>query len=416
MPGPVSPEATRPLRRVPVPPGAAGPSALIPALAAALDGSGPAIAPIPTVTPQVSNDYVTALLRAVRAGPSDPPLESDDVAVVMATSGSTGAPRGVLLTADQLTSMTAVVNGPGARPQWIVALPVTSMGGLNVLVRALAADRVPIALSSIGGAEPFSPVAFHRAVTRAESVTDDVRVALVPAQLARLLTHDAGIEALQSCSAVLVGGGSTRRALLSTAGELGVAVTTTYGATETSGGCVFDGRPLPGVVVTSAGQEPARPGVLTISGPCIALGYRGETTLTADRFRAGGFLTTDLGVVASSGAVTVIGRADDVVVIKGINVSPHAVERVICDLPDVVAAAAVTLDDEVGEPRILVFVEAREDAPALQETIEAAVARTLGNAARPGGIRRVEHLPHLPNGKVDRLRLQEWARDGEQAD
>ncbi len=143
MSRPLPRERRRPLLRVPVPPGVAGPAALLPALAAALDGSGPAIAPVPTVTAQVSNDYVMSLLRALLAGESDPPLESDDVAVVMATSGSTGAPRGVLLTAAQLTSLTAVVNGQGARPQWIAALPVTSMGGLNVMVRALAAERPP---------------------------------------------------------------------------------------------------------------------------------------------------------------------------------------------------------------------------------------------------------------------------------
>ena len=86
--------------RIPTPPGAAGVASLLPALAAALDGSGPPIAPIPTVSASVSNDYVMSLLKAVRADANDPPVEFDDVAVVMpsptwsmAAAARSGSPR-----------------------------------------------------------------------------------------------------------------------------------------------------------------------------------------------------------------------------------------------------------------------------------------------------------------------------------
>ena len=413
MSGPQAQESRRPLVRVPVPPGTAGPLALLPHLAAALDGSGPAIAPIPTVTSAVSNDYVMSLLSAVRAAPTDPPLESDDVAVVLATSGSTGSPRGVLLTAGQLTSLTSVVNGPDRRPQWVLALPVTSMGGLNVLIRALAVDRSPVCLPSLGGAEPFTPTAFHHAVEEAWDHTDDVRVSLVPPQLARLISDDAGIEALRACTQVLVGGASTRDSLLDTCRELGVGVTTTYGATETAGGCVFDGVPLPGVTVTTSTPLHSGPGLITIHGPCVALGYRGEPDLSRERFSPGAFVTTDVGFVSPSGSVQVVGRADDVVIINGINVSPGAVERVIGDLPDIVSAAVVAVLDANGDPSLVAFIEVRDEAGAAAATATAAVAETLGRAARPSTIRQVARLPHLPNGKVDSLLLQEWARTDE---
>jgi o-succinylbenzoate---CoA ligase len=394
----------RPLTRVPVPPGPEGPARLAAALLAALDGSGPAVAPVPTVTTTVSTDYVSALLGALR--PDDPriPLESDDVAVVLATSGSTGRPRGVLLSAAQLTSMTQVVNGTDASPQWIAALPVTSMGGLNVLVRALAAGRDVVSLPSLGGAVPFTPADFAVAVAAAAERSSDVRVALVPAQLSRLLSDERGIAAVQQCTSVLVGGASTRPSLLEAARDLEVAVTTTYGATETSGGCVFDGRPLPGVTVTAAGS----PGALTIAGPCVALGYRGEPELTRTVFTARGYRTSDLGTVAPDGSVVVLGRADDVVVVNGVNVSPDAVERVLADLPDVVAAAVVVVGDR-SEPRLHAFVEVRESAPDLEDRIRGEVTRRLGAVARPRRIHRVDRLPHLPNGKVDRRSLQQAA-------
>jgi O-succinylbenzoic acid--CoA ligase len=401
--------AHRPFARVPTPPGEAGVASVLPALAAALDGSGPAIAPIPTVSASMSNDYVTALLQAVRADADDPPLESDDVAVVMATSGSTGQPRGVLLTTSQLTALNETVNG-GGRPQWIAALPVTSMGGMNVLVRALGAERPPIVLPSIGGARPFRADDFRDGVDRASAITDDVRVSLVPAQVARLLSDDTGIAALRRCTSVLVGGGPTRPSLRSAAADLGITLTTTYGSTETTGGCVFDGRPLPGVHVTSSSGSADEAGILTVAGPTVALGYRAEPAATARHFTDAGFVTSDMGFVADDGTVTILGRADDVVVVKGVNVSPAAIERVIADLPDVVAAATVSVVDPEGEPRLYAFVEVRDGAPEVDEAIRSAVETALGRVAVPT-IRQVPRLPHLPNGKVDRRRLQAWTTE-----
>ena len=395
---------SRPLARVPVPPGPEGPARLLPALAAALDGSGPAIAPVPTVSATVSNDYVMSLLAAVRCE-GDLPLESDDVALVVPTSGSTGAPRGVLLTAEQATAMTPAVHGD-ADPQWIAALPVTSMGGLNVLVRALATGRDPVIVPSIGGAGPFTAADFARAVDDARARAADVRTSLVPAQLARLLGDDEGIAALQQCRSVLVGGAVARPSLLESARELGVAITTTYGATETAGGCVFDGQPLPGVSVRTDDE-----GRLVIAGPCVARGYRGEPILTEAVFAGGAFHTSDLGELLPDGAVRVLGRADDVVVVRGVNVSPVAIEQVVADLPDVRSAAAVGGADTRGEAVVHVFVVVRDDAALDDRRVQESVIERLGVAARPI-VTRVDHLPHLPNGKVDRRALQERAAKG----
>lgn len=395
---------SRELIRVPVPPGPEGPERLLPALGQALSGNGPAIAPVPVVSASVSSDYVTTLLRVLHLE-DGPTLESDDIAAVVPTSGSTGDPRGVLLTAGNLTALTSAVQGDD-RPQWVIALPVTSIGGINVLVRALAADRDPIAVPSIGGAGPFRPADFVQAVDRAAAVTDDVRVSLVPAQITRLLADTAATEALQACRLVLVGGAGMRPALRTVTDDLGIPVISTYGATETGGGCVFDGRPLPGVTVDADPDT----GRLLVRGPNVALGYRGDVEATASSFRHGTFLSSDVGTVSDDGSVTVIGRADDVVTIGGINVSPSAAERILGDHPDVAAGAVVACVDDTGDARLHAFVEVRDDAPGIHDSVRDAVVLQLGRPARPV-VHRVPRLPYLPNGKVDRRQLTRWAQE-----
>ena len=387
-----------------MPPGPAGIDALIEPLRAALDGRGPAIAPVPVTSVTVSDDYVGRLLRALRPDDPDAPLEFDDIAVVLATSGSTGDPRGVLHTAASLTAMTDAVQG-GARPQWIVALPVTSMGGFNVLIRALASDHSPIALASIGGAQPFTPADFAAAVERAQ--TDDIRVSLVAAQVRRLLGDDAGIEALRTCREVLVGAGPTPDSLVETARALGITLTRTYGATETAGGCVFEGRPLPGVTVRI---EDGDPGHVVIDGPMLARGYRCDPVRTAAQFTPTGYRTMDLGTMRD-GLLTLHGRIDDVIAINGINVSPGAVERVIAECPDVAGAAIIVLPGT--EPELAAIVVVREAQPAgLRERLMADVERELGRIAVPRRFATVAQLPLLPNGKLDRARLVREAQEG----
>jgi O-succinylbenzoic acid--CoA ligase len=398
---------SRSLLRVPVPPGTEGPARLLPALAEALSGVGPAIAPVPTVSSTVSNDYVMGILAALR--PDDLPLESDDVAVAIATSGSTGQPRGVLHSAASLTALNETVNGPGKRPRWVLALPVTSIGGLNVLVRALAADREPVVVPSIGGFGPFTPDAFAEAVDRARRDDEDVRVSLVPAQVARLMSSEAGTEALRQCSRILVGGSALRQSLRDVAEALGVSLTSTYGSTETAGGCVFDGRPLHGVDV----QIDDTSGALIVGGPTVALGYRGEPALTQELFGPDGFRTPDIGRIETDGRITIIGRADDVVVINGVNIGVTAVEQVLVDHPDIEAAAVVVVSDPAREPALHAFVVPRDGAPRAVDDALEATAQRLGRLAAPA-MHRVGSLPHLPNGKVDRRLLTEWAASGQE--
>ena len=398
-------DAMRPLRRTPVPPGPLGVSALIDAVASALDGSGPAVAPVPTTSVTVSSDYVAGILRALRPDDPNAPLESDEVAVVLATSGSTGAPRGVLLTAKALDALTDSVNGTGAAPQWIAALPLSSMGGFNVLLRGLAAGREPIAVGSLGGAAPFTPLDFRQAVQAAAARSSDIRVSLVAAQVRRLLSDDAGLEALKGCSQILVGAGPLPASLQETASTHGIHLTRTYGATETSGGCVYDGEPLPGVSLDTLPT-----GELVISGPMLALGYRLDRALTGGRFTESGYRTGDLGSI-ESGRLTLHGRIDDVVVVNGVNVALGAVEKVIDACPDVESGVALALPLGEDEIEIVAIVIAAGAAAGLRQQINAAVQGALGRPAVPRRVAVVPDFPQLPNRKIDRASLRALATE-----
>lgn len=383
----------RPLTSVLVPPGPAGLTALLDPLRMALTGVGPAITPLPMVSSTISSEYVDRLRAASLPDDQSQPLESDEVAVVLATSGSMGQPKGVLLTAAGLTALDSVVNGANA--QWIAALPLHSMGGFNVAVRALASGRDPIAVASLGGAQPFTAAVFADAVERASGA--QIQVSLVAAQLRRLLADELGIAALQACALVLVGAGPLAASTRASAHENQVHLVTSYGMTETAGGCVFDGRPLRGVKVENYSGSSS---TLVISGPMLATGYRLEPELTKLHFTAAGFITGDHGSVDADGSVTILGRADDVININGVNVSAGAVEQVIGEIPMVTAVLVLPIAGPSDETAIVAAVETSSISTI--DVVKATVQQRLGPAAVPCYVIVQTELPMLPNGKVDR--------------
>lgn len=392
-----------------MPPGPQGVTGLLGPLRMALDGTGPAIAPIPTVSAATSSEYVNQLLAATRPGEAAAPLEHDEIALVMATSGSTQHPKGVLHTARTVTALSAAALGASASaPQWIAALPVTSMGGMNVLIRALECGLPPIAVASVGGAGPFTPELFVEAFALARQRSADVRVSLVAAQLRRLLGDQAGARALQQCTQILVGGGPLPLVTAEAARAAGVAVTTTYGATETAGGCVFDGRPLEGVQVS---VDPLDSQIL-LGGPMVALGYRCDPELTARQFSDGRYRTGDIGELGSTLVIT--GRLDDVVTVNGVNVAVQRVEEVLSGSGLVESCAVVVAQDAAGESQLHAAVTVSDAAavPGLRQQLRSTVRTALGAAAVPRTFAVLESLPMLPNGKVDRRSLASSIDDG----
>ncbi len=354
------------------------PADLLPALAAALDGG-------PAVVPEVAAEVLAALRP-------DEPLEHHDVVLVVPTSGSTGKPKGVLLTADNLrTSALATAERLGGHAQWLLAIPPTHVGGLQVLVRSLLAGTTPVVLPP----GPFEPGAFAESTASLDGPRRCV--SLVPTQLRRLLLTAEGLDALRAYDAVLLGGAAAPAPLLMGAREAGVRVVTTYGTSETSGGCVYDGVPLDGVRVSLDG------GRVRLAGPVVARGYRLRPDLTAAAFDGDVFTTSDLGWLDGQ-VLRVLGRADDVVVTGGENVAPLAVEAALESHPSVVEAAVTGVPDEEWGSRVVALVALR--GPLTLAEARDHVAATLPRTWAPRELREVEALPLLASGKLDRAALR----------
>ncbi len=363
------------------------PRAVLRALRGALLGTGPAI----------GVGMIAARPVEVAAG----------TAVVVTTSGSTGIPKSVVLSRAALTSAamaTAERIGDGA---WLLALPAGYVAGLQVLVRSLVADREPSIVSG-----RFSAGAFTAAAATMGSSVHGERVptftSLVPAQLQTLLDaaeeDPATARALRSFEAILVGGQALPPSTWERAVASGVRVVRTYGSTETSGGCVYDGRPLGGVGVRAVDGE------LQLSGPTLADGYLDDPAATALAFvrDAEGrrwYRTGDVGVI-EDGVVRVRGRIDNVIVSGGINISLDRVETVVRAVAGLETAVVVGVADERwGETPVVVAPRGpalrRSEAVQLDEA-RAAVQEQIGAHARPQRLILVDELPVLPSGKPDR--------------
>ncbi len=431
---------------------------LLPALADAMAGVGPVLLPVPAGD-EAETARLAAALRAGEPMGTGEDDDSDPTALVVATSGSTGTPKGAVLPASALRASAAATRrrlGPGdgagaAWPeQWLLALPATHIAGLQVLLRAAAAGSVPVVLDT---ADAFTARRFEQvagALPAGRRLTS-----LVPTQLNRVLADPSATAALASFDAVLVGGAATRTDLVERARAAGVRLVTTYGMSETCGGCVYDGVPLDGVTVSevrpldprlgvgaggaSGGGAGAGAGALArgagalargagalarvgepvqvmITGPVVARGYRnmpGHPAFGVPRDPASGaggdrtFRTQDLAVLAG-GRWQVMGRMDDLITTGGLTVDPAGVEselRTVVGVRDVVVVGVP--DPDWGEVVVAVVVPAPGAVPDLQSLRSA--ARRRGPAAAPRQLVVVERLPELASGKPDRVAIREAA-------
>lgn len=335
----------------------------------------------------------------VGTGQAIPPGDPGPGQIVLGTSGSSGARKWVQLSAAALSASAAATHtrlgGPG---QWLLALPAEHVAGLQVLVRASVTGRQAAVLDLRGG---FDPAAFSAAAQELAGKAERRYTALVPTQLARLLDTDPA--PLAGLDAVLLGGAATPERLLRRAHAAGVRVVTTYGMTETAGGCVYDGWPLDGIQLRLSGAA----GNVELAGPMLASGYLNAPEETAQAFREGWFRTCDIGRFDPQGRLQVLGRADDVIVTGGLNVAPAEVEAILTGLPGVAAACVVGLPDpEWGERVTAVVTAADPHQPPDPGALRVAAQRLLTGVQVPKEIILFDALPLHGVGKPDRKAVQ----------
>lgn len=379
------------------------------ALAAALHGEGPAI----ELSIGEDGNLVVGHLETPGC---------DDAVVVVRTSGSTGAPKATVLTVESLAaSSMATALALKGEGQWLLALPVQYVAGIQVLVRSLFAGTRPWVMDMSGG---FTPQAFTAA---ALELTDKIRfTSLVPTQLQRLLDNPSPdtLAVLRRFNAILLGGAPAPESLLASARDAGVRVVTTYGSAESSGGCVYNGYPLEGVSVRVDGD-----GRILLGGDTIAAGYlEAPDEETGTFFEEDGvrwYRTSDLGSIDDDGRLTILGRADDVIITGGVKVSAAQVQAELEKYDGVTAAfvagvpstewgqavaayVALAAKDAAGEGSSEESTSSDAGGPAGSRdavvVLEQEWRRTLGVLA-PKTVHASSALLMLPNGKPDRLAM-----------
>ncbi|RSN69351.1 AMP-binding protein [Actinomadura sp. WAC 06369] len=332
---------------------------------------------------------LTAALDGVapHAGRGEP--VADGTAVLIATSGSTGTPKFTELSAAALRhSAAGTLARIGAAPgdRWLCCLPTSHIAGVQVLVRALVAGTEPVIMPR------FDPLDL------AAAAPPGAHVALVPTQLRRLA--DAGAD-LGKLGAIVLGGAAAPPGLLAAARDRGARVFTTYGMSETCGGCVYDGTPLDGVRAGLTAD-----GRIRLAGPSLFTGYRLRPDLTAAARDGDWFVTGDLGAFDPDGRLRVRGRVDDVINTGGEKVVAGEVAAALARHPKIRDVVVVGRPDpEWGERVTAVAVPAPGAPPSLDE-LRAFVRATMPAHAAPHELELRERIPLLPSGKPDRARLR----------
>jgi O-succinylbenzoic acid--CoA ligase len=306
---------------------------------------------------------------------------SSRTALVVTTTGSSGTPKAIALSASALLTSARASNkfiGAQVGHTWSLLLPLNHIAGINVLIRSLELGTAPTNLIGYQGKYPKADF-----------------TAIVPTQLFRALHGDENLlEHLKHARAVLVGGAALTVQLRSQAEAAGINVIETYGSTETTGGCVYNGTPLEGVEIKIA--EDSR---ISIKGRVLANDLADED---------GWYVTSDSGHFEGAKLI-VDGRIDDIIITGGENVSLTSIERVILhSFPQIQVAAFAVPDPEWGQAIHIALVNSSSEIEArIQETLQ----NELGVAAKAKAFHHLSELPLLGIGKVDKKTLERIAHE-----
>jgi acyl-CoA synthetase (AMP-forming)/AMP-acid ligase II len=337
-----------------------------------------------------------------------------EVATILYTSGTTGDPKGALVTrecalagARALADRLELTPADGA----VLVVPASHAFGLGCLLATLTSGGAALLVESGVSLDPLLG-----AVQRGATVLHGP-----PALFARLLAAVPG--GIPTIRGGFVAGAPCPPKVLERLDEIGLRILNVFGMTEigAASACSADdppelrrttvGRPLPGYAFRAVGGADGEPGELQVRGPYVTPGYLGKPDETAAAFDGEWFRTGDLGTIDELGYVRIAGRAKEVVHVGGFNVFPAEVEAFLLTHPDVAQAVVVGVPDERMGEALAAFVVPRPGA-RLEPAVLLRFARPhIAGYKLPYKIEVVPELPLLASGKPDRAALAKTARE-----
>ncbi|WP_099331741.1 AMP-binding protein [Actinomyces minihominis] len=346
----------------------------------------------------------SSVQRIVEAEGSDRRFSSDPShSLIVATSGSTGgSPHLVCLSKEALiASANATHDFLGGPGRWLSALPLQHIAGMQTVLRSALSGHAPY----LHEGEHFAAPDFLASVARARATTDSgvpLYTSLVSPQLAACL--DLNPEVLSQLDAILVGGGFIDPTLLERARHAGINVITTYGMTETAGGCVYNGFPLSGAEVKASDN-----GTLLISGPMVMNGYLDQPSPLLEENGRTWFVTSDLGVIGGDGRISLTGRTDDIVNTGGVKVNLRDIEEHSAKVSGLRSHVLSLTDPTWGQTVALLLEDPRADSistaqiESRAQAVREGVRDALGPASAPRVVSITTAIPSTALGKVDRV-------------
>lgn len=323
-----------------------------------------------------------ALARALSGGPTvalttiSHEYVDENIALLIETGGSTGAPKVVALSAAAMRASAQLSNaalGATKGDRWSLTLPLDHIAGINQLLRSIELGSEPIA-------------------------TGGEFISVVPTLLYRALNNrDEALEQLRGAKKVLIGGAAVSRELLQAGKSAGIPLVTSYGMTEMCGGCVYDGAPLPGVEVKIIDGRK-----IALNGAMRAQEYFDDVAATKKSFVDGWFITSDEGEITSSGELIVYGRVDDVIISGGEKISPTAVTHLLqSKFPQTEIYVLGIPDAEWGQSLRVVMAISDEITGLMLSDIREIVGTNLSKVAAPRSLLLLSDIPTKANGKID---------------